>query len=807
MNPNNAAQAPGCPLTPYSNSGLVNEHVFGGQPVVNAGYGVTGTTLVQSASLIGTAQAVSPSLIVKTLWTQISGPNQVTFFNPNQLSTTFSDINNGTYIFQLAAFDNAGNIQTDEVAYTFMIPTNVGPYVDPGGDQAITFPTNSVFLNGGNSSGSTSIISSYQWSQLFGPNTANIVNPNSSFTQVNGLVPGDYKFALTVVDDRGCEASATTLVYVLDVPCQDIPSCAQLQYPINGSVLNSSTSASLQWQAANCASSYNVYLAVSGDTFTLIGNSTDSNFVADGLNPNTIYNWYVIPENEFGSATGCTACYHSFVTSASGAANICVRQRWQVYNTATLVGGNLDIYNGCEESCYQYGLMGYWQSELTYPNNPTIWGNLCGEPIRHHKFPDSLISHIHDNQNGSLDYNTSNLVFVKGVKIDHDSVVTSIANAVANGFITQADANRIVGYRILRGDRAGNKSIIAKGLLYDVNYYQRVNGGTNFDLQPVYYSNYPFNDLNANPFITDNFDNYSQHNTPVGPNQPFIPTNRYTFHSPDTHFNQPTVGTLLKLETVEYGQAKGYFNVCNQQAKQRFLSDASYDIAFCAGVMAAILSFFPPTPTTYTVNGSVISALGIAAGEWGPYLPAVGGLGAGEAGAIVANTPTNTGAIAVMTPAAETSTTIQGGKMLDYLNPVWMAYNIPVLLPLYPLIAANILFQLLTTALNEANVVINLITSLSTYKDWCIQYQAVGKYNAYTPVFNDTGNKIRQIDSSAYLDSNNQFINESSQTQPNVNASIEYNNFDRESSLYLRYIGQQFPNAGVSSGIDDNSRQ
>ena len=56
------------------------------QPVVNAGYGTTGTTIVQSAALIGSAQAFSPAVIVKTWWTQISGPNQVTIANPNQLA-------------------------------------------------------------------------------------------------------------------------------------------------------------------------------------------------------------------------------------------------------------------------------------------------------------------------------------------------------------------------------------------------------------------------------------------------------------------------------------------------------------------------------------------------------------------------------------------------------------------------------------------------------------------------------------------------------------------------------------------------
>jgi hypothetical protein len=807
LNPSNGNQTAGCPLTPFSQAPISNEHFSGTQPVVNAGYGTTGTTIVQSASLIASAQAFSPALIVKTWWFQLSGPNEVIIANPNSSSTTFTDINNGTYIFQFVAEDSNGNVQTDQVAFTFIIPTNVGPYVDPGGDQAITYPTNSIYLNGGNSSGSTSIISSYQWAQVYGPNTANIVNPNSSFTQVTGLVPGTYQFSLTVEDDRGCVGSGTTLVYVLDVPCQQIPVCSALMYPVNGTIVNSSTTSSLQWEASDCATGYDVYLAVSGDTFTQIGSTPNEYFLASGLTANTIYNWFVIPFNQFGPATGCTGCWFSFVTSTSGTGTLCQRQRWQVYNTATIIGGNLDIYNGCEESCYQYGLMSYWESTETYPNDPTIWGNLCGQPIRHHKFPDSVVSHIHDNQNGPLNYNTNNIVLIKGVKVDQASVVAAINGAVAGGFITQADADRIIGFRILRGNRAGNKSIVAKGLLYDVNYYQRVNGGTQFDQNPVYFSNYPFNDLNANPFITDNFQNYDEDNTPVGPNLPFIPSNRYTFHSPDTHFNEPAPGTVLKLETVEYGQANGYFNVCQQEAKQRFLSDASYDIAFCAGVTAAILSFFPPTPTTYTVNGSVMSAMGIAAGEWGPYLPAIAGLGAGASPAIVANTPTNVGAVGVMYPASEISTTIQGGKLFDYINPVWMAYNIPYLLPLYPLIAANILFQLLTTALNEANIIIDLIEAFANYKDWCIQYQGVGKYNAYTPVFNDNGNKIRTIDSSAYLDSTNQFINEPSQTQANVNAAIQYNNWNRESSLYLRYAGVPLTDASTYSGIVDNSRQ
>ncbi|MFK5165283.1 hypothetical protein, partial [Propionibacterium freudenreichii] len=71
--------------------------------------------------------------------------------------------------------------------------------------------------------------------------------------------------------------------------------------------------------------------------------------------------------------------------------------RWKVYNT----GKKLGKYPGTDDDCYvgpyEYGEMAYWESQELYPNNPNIWGDLANKPIRHHKFPDSLITHIHDN--------------------------------------------------------------------------------------------------------------------------------------------------------------------------------------------------------------------------------------------------------------------------------------------------------------------------------------------------------------------------------------------------------------------------
>jgi hypothetical protein len=779
--------------------------------IVSAGANQT-ITFVGIVSLSGTASSTAGTPIVSTVWQQLSGPNAVTINNPNVLNTYWSGVNTGTYVFQLCVTDSLGNIQQAQVTFTVNVPANVAPISNPGMDQIVILPTTTAALNGSASSDPDGSIATYAWTQVSGPTTAAFDNAAAAYTNVSGLALGTYQFQLVVTDNRGCSSSCTTLVYVIDDPCDSVPCCSTLMYPVNGTITPSYNLVSLQWGAATCATSYDVYLKLdSAGSYTLIGNTTDTNFTTAPLTPNSVYDWYVVPKNAAGSATGCDACFFQFVTPVQGSGTTCTRQRWQVYNTATILGGNLDIYDGCNETCYQYGSMSYWQSTENYPsaspNNSLVWGELCGQPIRHHKFPDSLVTHIHDNQNGTPNYNQSNIVYVMGVKVDHTSVVSAIAAAVSGGLITQADANRIVAYRIVRGNRFDNKSIVGKGLIFDVNNYQRKSGGTYFDQQPVYFSNYPFNDLNANPFITDNFDNYKKHNDPVGPNLPFTFCNRYTFHSPDTHFSEPTAGTVLKLETVEYGQAEGYYNISDKQAKQRFLSDASYAIAFTGGVVAALLQITPQTKKEYTVKGSVISALGIAAGELGPWLPYQGGEGAVIVPESVIDTSLNLPYAASINGATEVTTQTIQGKASDFVNPLWLVEHAPYLLPVYPFMLANFLTSFLNTVLSEANIILDLIKSLTPFRDWTVQYQGIGKYNAYTTVANDTGNKIRRIDSYSYLSPDNTFINEPSQTDPTQNVAIKYNNWDRESSLYLRYAGAIVPNAGVSSGITDTSRQ
>jgi hypothetical protein len=156
--------------------------------------------------------------------------------------------------------------------------------------------------------------------------------------------------------------------------------------------------------------------------------------------------------------------------------------RWKVYNTATFLGYNPTGDDACYDGPYQYGEMGYWESEETYPCNEPVWGPLQGQPIRHHKMPDNaLINH----------FNSDGNVFPLGIRIDLDQINSLILQSPD---LSDAQKAKIAGFKIVRGNRANNKSVVAKGILYNVGKYTK-EGNTYF------YPNYPYNDLRPDPFI------------------------------------------------------------------------------------------------------------------------------------------------------------------------------------------------------------------------------------------------------------------------------------------------------------------
>ena len=467
--------------------------------------------------------------------------------------------------------------------------------------------------------------------------------------------------------------------------------------------------------------------------------------------------------------------------------SVLLNKKWQIYNTAQIVASPHQNSTFCDDSNYwEYGDFSYWESTEVYPNIPEIWGDLCGKPIRHFKFPDSKVTHIHDGLNGSNDYHKSNKLFPIGIKIDHNSVIASLDWAVTQGLITSAQRATIKAYRIVRGNRVGNKSIVAKGLLYDMWNYNKY-GNT------YYYPNYPYNDLRQDKYIAPDGSTYDGSNTSSPHPTTFSRTDRYTFHSPDTHFTNYSLGNILKLETEEYGKAEGFFNHCEDHPKYRLLSTVTRSLCFATGWAAAISSITKECRTIVS-NKTYISALGVSAGT----LEITDTLGL-TGTRLKYNNPL--APYPVILPESISSNDCKG-TTYQWLSPIHVAAlagenpEMSGLMAGILILAGGVSNALyfLSTAINEINIFTDVIKKLVPKKNPFIQYNSVGKYNNYK-IVPELGNKVRLLDRAAYLTPDNQAIEEASDT-------IKINNWNRESSVFLKTVGTTLP----STAVADTSR-
>lgn len=532
-------------------------------------------------------------------------------------------------------------------------------------------------------------------------------------------------------------------------------------------------------------------------------------FEIEGDNDTIVFPFVAPSKSYFQSTYGinpdATISANDIITVPS-CDNTLLNKKWQSYNIAQIVGSPHQSSTTCDDNnCWEYGDFSYWESTDTYPNIKSIWGDLCGQPIRHFKFPDSKVTHIHDGLNGSKDYFTGNTVYPIGIKVDHSSVIAGLDWAVSNNLITANQRAKIKSYRIVRGNRVGNKSIVAKGLLYDMwNYVKNSN--------TYYYSNYPYNDLRPDKFIAPDDTTYDGSNTSAPHPSTFSATGRYTFHSPDVHFTNYSLGDILKLETEEYGKSEGFFNKAEDQPKYRLLSTVSRSLAFGVGIAAAISSITKECRAIErkTIKTDYISNItgGSAINTLTPGVLAVGNGTSGTSGNIdthitttpMAVTPTEvplenptleyqTALVPQVVVANKVTSNDCKGTTYQWLSPAHLA-ALTVEHPVFGSIMAGILalsggissaLHFLTIMLNEIDIFTNVLKELMPKKNMFIQYNSVGKYNNYK-VVTESGSKVRLIDTAKYLTPDNQSVKETS-------ATIKINNWNRESSVFLKISG------------------
>lgn len=235
------------------------------------------------------------------------------------------------------------------------------------------------------------------------------------------------------------------------------------------------------------------------------------------------------------------------------------------------------------------GQMGYHETDERYPiDKPERWGPLCGKKIRLHKFPQvsqnpytQLYSDI------AISPIQGPVIRVLGVKFYNINAPVDNAGKYIKG---------IKGYRILRGSREGNKTIIGKGLVNNMFGYTQ--DGAQFA-----YPNFPYNDLEDDPFISTTattttilgvvqnlIPNKGLTDKNNVPNEyPAVKMNMMTFHGPNTNFRRPFLGGQeLKLDGVMYGSVDLKHNEPDKHPKHKLLTNKALFIAALGGMAIGV---------------------------------------------------------------------------------------------------------------------------------------------------------------------------------------------------------------------------
>src|SRR5579871_4359058 len=183
-------------------------------PVANAGANQTITLPTNSISVDGSGSKDPDGVIASFSWTKVSGPAQGTITNATNVSTTITNLVQGTYVFKLTVTDNSGATASDTMTVVVNAAPNQPPVANAGSSKTITLPVSSTTLDGTQSSDPDGTIASYKWTQVSGPSTATISGGTTATPTVSSLVAGTYVFQLTVTDNKGATATAQVKVIV-----------------------------------------------------------------------------------------------------------------------------------------------------------------------------------------------------------------------------------------------------------------------------------------------------------------------------------------------------------------------------------------------------------------------------------------------------------------------------------------------------------------------------------------------------------------------------------------------------------------
>ena len=171
-------------------------------PVVDAGPDQP-VELPNTATLGGaiTDDGLPRGPTVTKTWGKVSGPGEVTFADPHDLSTVVTFAAPGVYTLRLTADDTEFTV-SDELVIT-VYPENQPPTVNAGPDQSLRIP-NAAALNGTAADDGLPPNSTLttKWTKVNGPGAVTFASDSSPVTTATFSAEGTYTLRLTADDTR-----------------------------------------------------------------------------------------------------------------------------------------------------------------------------------------------------------------------------------------------------------------------------------------------------------------------------------------------------------------------------------------------------------------------------------------------------------------------------------------------------------------------------------------------------------------------------------------------------------------------------
>jgi hypothetical protein len=505
---------------------------------------------------------------------------------------------------------------------------------------------------------------------------------------------------------------------------------------------------------------------------------------------------------------------------------------WKIYNTAsvstTYPAPTTDARKIGDAYPYQSGEFAYWESTDEYPCNVDVWGDLAGQKIRHHKFPDVLVSPYFESptivySGGQIApvMQVANAIYPIGVKID----VQQIEFAIQSSSLTDAEKASIVGFKIVRGNRSANKSIIAKGILRNVGKYKR-------EETEYYYPNYPYNDLSPDPFLLKENNAYNSQCdtftiTTITPGE--LQYTNCNTGEPDTLAFDSSVTSVcsITLPVVNSGAATfvnvtatSYtINVISGSSTFNYtdtITNALQNITVFSGSPQSVNSTTVPVLVSGSTNFTMVAS---NSGQNNNCYPEQldGFNNADSAYRQVFNSPETSFGQPTLGNVLKLESVLFGGGRAHFVEVQKHA--------MYKLITKQIQIDALDSSRKIADLggfsATAMFTAYQSYlqiyingisrRNFAYSFNSISSYDYSADIPNDQGIKQRQLDKSQYVFPGVQ----------NVGDNHDLNNWNRESSVYIKTIDDRdgtfvaplpYPNqtsslvvAGVSQ-ISDDSR-